>query len=450
MRVVPGLCECSDCGLFQIMPESRPGETVRCARCSGWLRRPRQDPTSLALSFNVTSLVLYGVVLGMPLMTLDLLGRLHTVNILTGPVALWNAPGALAAVGLVVLLASVLMPGVVIALNLAVLAGARRTPSPRYLPRLLRMQQSLRPWSMVEVYMLGIFVAYTKLVDLAHVDLGPSIFALAAIMVLMIGADGAFDAAAVWDKVEAEQHGERGLALVPPGEALGQTGRLIACHGCELVLQAVGRGDTLDGAHCPRCDAALHRREPNSLNRTIAYLLAAAILYVPANVLPVLTLTKFGRGEPSTIVAGVEELYASNMLPLALLVFFASICVPCLKVVGLTVMVVMTRFGSAKGMTDRTRLFRVIDFIGRWSMIDVFMISILVAIVHFGFLANVDADPGIVAFAAVVVLTIFAAEAFDPRLMWDAALQPRQARGRPRRRRARAAPPGDARGVAAR
>ena len=107
----------------------------------------------------------------------------------------------------------------------------------------------------------------------------------------------------------------------------------------------------------------------------------------------------------------------------------------------------MTRFGSAKGMTDRTRLFRVIDFIGRWSMIDVFMISILVAIVHFGFLANVDADPGIVAFAAVVVLTIFAAQAFDPRLMWDAAVQPRQQRGR---RRARTAPPNDARGATAR
>ena len=425
---MPGVCECSDCGLFQIMPDSQPGETVRCARCSHWLRRHRSDPTSLALSFNVTALVLYFVVLGMPLMTLDLLGRLHTVNILTGPVALWNAPGALAAVGLVVLLASVLMPGLVIGLNLAVLAGARRLPSPRTLPRLLRLQQSLRPWSMVEVYMLGIFVAYTKLVDLAHVDLGPSIFALAAIMVLMIGADSAFDTAAVWDKIEGERHGERGIGVCSPEAALTQTGRLIACHDCELVLQADGDADSLDGALCPRCAAVLHRREPNSMQRTMAFLAAAAILYVPANVLPVLTLTRFGHGEPSTIVAGVEELYASNMLPLALLVFFASICVPCLKVVGLTVMVVMTRLGTARGLVDRTRLFRVIDFIGRWSMIDVFMISILVAIVHFGFLANVDADPGIVAFAAVVVLTIFAAEAFDPRLMWDAPLQPRAAR----------------------
>jgi paraquat-inducible protein A len=389
------------------------------------MRGHRADPTSLALSCTVTALVFYLIVLSMPLMTLDLLGRLHTVNVLTGPVALFNAPGALAFVGAVVLLATVLMPGLVIVLNLVVLSASRRSPSPAYLNRLLRLQKRLRPWSMVEVYMLGIFVAYTKLVDLAHVDLDASTFALAAIMVLMITADGAFDRAAIWDKI----HAERGDGLPTDGdaeEALADTSRLIACHDCELVLRvAPGRPDP---HHCPRCDAVLHRREPQSLQRTMAYLIASAILYVPANLLPVLTLTKLGRGEPSTILAGVVELYDSNMLPLALLVFFASVCVPCLKVVGLLVMVVMTHFRLGAGLFDRTRLFRIIDFIGRWSMIDVFMISILVAIVHFGFLANVDADPGIVAFAGVVILTIFAAESFDPRLMWDAAEAPRRRR----------------------
>ncbi len=422
LRVVHGLQECPDCGLFQIVPDSRPGDTLRCARCTAWLRHHRADPTSLALSCNVTSLVLYLVVLTLPLMTLDLLGRLHTVDILTGPVSLWNANGGLAAVGALVLLATVLMPGVVIATNLLVLFGARRAPGWRHLPRLLRWQQSLRPWSMIEVYMLGVFVAYTKLIDLAHVDLDPSIFALAAIMLLMIGADGAFDQAAVWETISAErQAGAAPLPACPPDEALADTRRLIACHGCELVLQSDSGAHALDRHVCPRCHAELHRREPNSLQRTVAFLLASAILYVPANLLPVLTLTRFGQGEPSTILSGVEQLYDDGMLPLALLVFVASICVPCLKVAGLSVMVVMTHFRLSAGLLDRTRLFRIIDFIGRWSMIDVFMISILVAIVHFGFLANVDADPGIVAFASVVVLTIFAAEAFDPRLMWDAA-----------------------------
>ena len=422
VAVVHDARECPQCGLVQRMPDSQPGQTIRCVRCRAWLRNHRADPTMLALSCSLTALILYLIVLGMPLMTLDLYGRIHTVTIMTGPVALWNAPGLLAFVGFLVALATVLMPGVVIGLNLMVLFGARRPRAPFGLPRLLRWQGQLRPWSMIEVYMLGVFVAYTKLVDLAYVELDASIFALAGIMVLMIAADGAFDTQAVWDRIGQDQQAERGaLASVEAEAAVRSPGRVIACDHCELVMLAPGPGETIDGGSCPRCHATLHRRQPDSLRRTVAFLAASAILYVPANILPVLTLTRFGRGEPSTIIGGVEQLYQGGMLPLALLVFVASICVPCLKVVGLTVMVIMTHFRLAAGLHDRTRLFRVIDFIGRWSMIDVFMISILVALVHFGFFANVDADPGIVAFASVVVLTIFAAESFDPRLMWDMA-----------------------------
>ena len=428
VAIAAGVRECPDCGLAQRIPDSHPGQTIRCVRCQAWLRGHRGDPIMLAFSCSVTALILYMIVLGMPFMTLDLFGRLHTVTILTGPAALLGDDSGLPGVGLLVMLATVLMPGLVIGLNLMVLVGATRPKTPRGLARLMRWQGRLRPWSMIEVYMLGVFVAYTKLVDLAYVELDAAIFALAGIMVLMIAADGAFDRSAVWEKIGRDQLGERGAPpAIDADEALAHPARLIACHDCELVLRAPGPGEQLDGTACPRCHAALHKREPNSLPRTVAFLIASFILYVPANLLPVLTLTRFGRGEPSTILAGVEELYQAGMLPLALLVFFASICVPCLKVVGLTIMVIMTHFRLGAALHDRTRLFRVIDFIGRWSMIDVFMISILVALVHFGFLANVDADPGIVAFAAVVVLTIFAAEAFDPRLMWDAAGAPARA-----------------------
>jgi paraquat-inducible protein A len=134
-----------------------------------------------------------------------------------------------------------------------------------------------------------------------------------------------------------------------------------------------------------------------------------------------MTIIKLNRGGGHTILAGVRELYEAHMLPLALLVFFASITVPVLKILGLTLMSWCAWRGSSTRIVDRARLFRLIDFIGRWSMIDVFMISILVAMVHFGGLANINADPGVFAFASVVVLTIFAANCFDPRVMWDAA-----------------------------
>ena len=412
----PDFVECHDCGLMQVLPEAPPGHTVRCCRCAGWLGTTRRDPLATATACTIAALCLYVVALSFPLMTLDLRGRVHTVDILTGPANLIGTDSLLVTVGALVLFATVLMPGLVIILNLMLFIGARRSPPTAIVPHLLRLQQKLRPWSMIEVYMLGVFVAWSKLISLAHVELDAAIFALAAVMILMLAADSAFDPRHVWGRIGIE----RGRAAGPVKALPADGGRLIACHGCELVLVAA-EGGSCEHRNCPRCGTPLAHRKPDSLRRTGAFLAAAFVLYIPANVLPVLTFQKLGQGQPSTIIAGVEELYASGMLPLALLVFFASITVPCLKVISLATMVVMTARGSARGLVDRTRLFRAVDFIGRWSMIDVFMISILVAIVRFGFLASVSAEPGIVAFAAVVVLTIFAANSFDPRLMWDAA-----------------------------
>ena len=155
--------------------------------------------------------------------------------------------------------------------------------------------------------------------------------------------------------------------------------------------------------------------------RTWALVLAAAILYVPANLYPVLTVMQLGAGAPSTILGGVQELISSRMYPLAALVFFASIAVPMLKLVGLTIMLVSTQTGRAGWLRDRTRLYHFVRWIGRWSMIDIFMESLLGALVRFGSVITIEPGIGAVAFCAVVLLTMFAAETFDPRLMWDAA-----------------------------
>ena len=189
---------------------------------------------------------------------------------------------------------------------------------------------------------------------------------------------------------------------------------LKSCHSCG-DLSPAGTG----AERCPRCGAALHLRKPNSLARTAALLLAAAICYVPANVFPVMTVRQFGRGEPSTILGGIQELIESGMWSLALLVLFASIVVPMLKLVTLTLLVWSVRRGSRWRPRDRTRLYRLTEQVGRWSMIDMFMISILVALVNLGAVATIEPGLGATFFAAVVVITMFAAMSFDPRLIWD-------------------------------
>ena len=155
--------------------------------------------------------------------------------------------------------------------------------------------------------------------------------------------------------------------------------------------------------------------------RTWALLSAATALYLPANLYPIITVIRFGQGEPSTIWQGVVELAEAQMWPLAVLVFVASITVPLVKLVGMTTMLLMTHDRSTTWLVARTRIFRAIDTVGRWSMIDVFMLTTLVALVHMGFIATVLPGAGAIAFASVVVLTMLAAATFDPRLMWDAA-----------------------------
>ncbi len=171
---------------------------------------------------------------------------------------------------------------------------------------------------------------------------------------------------------------------------------------------------------CSRCGARLTFRLPNSVGRTWALLIAAAILYVPANTLPVMSVVMLGRGEPDTILSGVMHLIEADLWPLALIVFIASIFVPLLKLAVLTWLVLSVQLGSRWRPLDRTRLFRITEFVGRWSMVDIFVIAILAALVQFGNLANIAAGPGSLSFAAVVVLTMFAASSFDPRLIWDA------------------------------
>ena len=193
---------------------------------------------------------------------------------------------------------------------------------------------------------------------------------------------------------------------------------LMSCHACHQ-LSRIPPMLTEGEAICPRCEAHLHLRKPNSISRTWALLIAAYILYIPANLLPVMTVISFGKGEADTILSGVKELIHAGMMPIALLVFFASITVPVLKLLALTYLLLSVQYKSQWRPRQRTKLYRMTEVVGRWSMIDIFMISILIALVKLDAVATIEPGPGAISFAAVVILTMFAAMSFDPRLIWD-------------------------------
>jgi paraquat-inducible protein A len=183
------------------------------------------------------------------------------------------------------------------------------------------------------------------------------------------------------------------------------------CECCALVL---GAGPE----RCPRCGFALHARKPQSVQRTFAYLLTAVLLYVPANLLPVMSTHSVFGSSAHTLAGGIHELWIEGSKELAIIVFIASIAVPILKIASLTLLAWTAARGSSWRQRERALLYRLVETVGHWSMLDVFVVVLLVGMVRFGALAGVEPEAGLLAFGAVVVATMLAASAFDPRLIW--------------------------------
>jgi len=188
---------------------------------------------------------------------------------------------------------------------------------------------------------------------------------------------------------------------------------LASCHICGKLSHG-----TLE--RCPRCNESLHVRKPQSLQRTMALLITSCVLYIPANVLPITVTFQFGNDLKSTIIGGVILLWEHGSYPVALVIFIASVMVPSAKIIALFWLCLSVSKKRIQRLQERTVLYRITEFIGRWSMVDVFVVTILVALVQLGGILSFEPGGGALAFAGVVIFTMFAAMSFDPRLIWDA------------------------------
>jgi paraquat-inducible protein A len=407
----PLIVSCPDCAKAQRLPALRPGMIAACIRCGALLRRTTPRSLDIALAIGLSSAVLLALGATLMLATVEEAGQTRTAVLLSGPAAL--AQNGLWELSVLVAFTTIAAPILCLGLLLYTLIGVRLRTVPPGLRTAFAWRMRLRPWSMIEVFLVGYFVAYSKLGQLVHITPGPGFFALFGFMLVNCAIDVTLDQHAVWeaidhrDPIHPPRAAARATALVPSP---------IGCHSCRLACDPAGHA-----ACCPRCGGALHRRKPESLARTAALALSGLLLYVPANVFPVLTVIKFDQGSPSTILTGVWELIDAGQIPLAIIVFMASVAVPVLKLLGLAALMVLAVRGWTGNLRPLSVLYRIVIAIGRWSMIDIFMESILSSLVQFGGAASIKPGDGAIAFAAVVVLTMFAAESFDPRLIWDRA-----------------------------
>ena len=384
---------------MQMLPVIGRGQTAMCRRCDSTLAGPATGRVEAPLALAGAALVMLLAALVWPLMTVSSLGAARESWLDTCVTALWGQ-GFLSLAALVAAF-TVALPCIYLGLLLWVLI-ALRFDLGGPLGRLFRWVQHLRPWMMIEVYLVGCFVAYSRIKVVSTIEIGLGGWCLLGASLLFLLVLTQLDARTVWE-------------ALPVKAAAGKGQETIACTVCDLVVTG-----TDEGGDCPRCAATLHTRKPDAFRRTTALVITGFLLYVPANFIPVLTTVRLGRADENTILSGVIELVHNDLWPLAIIVFSASIILPLLKLCGLTWMLIATHLRSRRLLVGRTRFYRMIDLVGRWSNIDVFAVSVLIAALRFGALTEVHAGNGLVAFAAVVIVTMVATSVFDTRLMWDA------------------------------
>jgi paraquat-inducible protein A len=398
---------CTDCGTLQDIPPLPWGAIAICPTCDNRLERTNGRSINGALACaSATFLLLFPANL-LPLMHVSMLGMARESRLASGVVTLWQHQWVLLA--LLVGAFAIILPFVRFGLLSLVLALLQLGHRPHWLGRAFRWSLYLDQWAMPDVLLIGCAVGYSRIAAAMAVTIGWGGICLIFAAFLCMLSRAALDRRAVWRVLSPE-------CAAPP-----QNEPVIACRSCDLVRPA-----TAEGSCCPRCGLTLSTRKPDSMVRTAALVIAGFALFFPANVYPMSVDRQFGVLMPHRIIDGITELFQAHLWPLGVLIFFTSIAIPILKLAGLSWFLISVWHGSRRRLVLKTRLCRLVDEIGRWSCVDIFTIVAFLPLMQFDGMVSTDAANGAPAFLLVVVITMLASHAFDPRLMWDAALTPRQ------------------------
>ena len=403
----PDLTLCAGCDQAHARRPLSSTEWARCRRCGSTLEHGRRFSISTWLALTLTAAIAMVFANVFPVAVISLGGLESEATVWQSVVALAAGPGAPVAVAAGMIAIGV--PALQVLTLLWILSFAAAGRSCPYFVPAMRVLRASRPWGMIEVCLLAILVALVKLSGFLHVVAGIGVAAIVVLAPLMavITTRNAGD---LWPLYEAS-HRLRFQAARP-----AWPDHLVACDLCGMVHEgAAAKGGV--AIACARCGSEVRARKPDSIPRTWAFLLAALVLYIPANVLPVMHTRLLGSEAESTILEGVEEFWRSGSWDIAVLIFAASVAVPCTKFLAIALLLLDQKFpiGSRVG---KTRLLQLVEHIGYWSMLDVLVVALVTALIQFRALGIAEPRSGIVFFGAVVVLTMLAAMSFDSRLAW--------------------------------
>ncbi|MDU6388824.1 MAG: membrane integrity-associated transporter subunit PqiA [Pantoea sp.] len=395
---------CPQCDLMVKLPDVPLGSRASCPRCHSVLTanwpEPRKRPTGYALA-ALFMLLLANL---FPFITMKVAGLSSQISLPEIPrVMVSEDYSSLATLFLAFVQA---IPALCM---LTIILLVNRIPMPVSLRLgLARILFQLRSWGMAEIFMAGVLVSFVKLMAYGDIGLETSFWPWCLFCLLQLRAFQCVDRRWLWQQIAPMPP----LPHAPEKGVSGLEQGMRSCPCCTAILAA-------DHPDCPRCGVIAAPRRKHSLQWTLALLFTSLIIYIPANLLPIMVTETLGTPYPSNIMAGVILLWSDGSYPVALVIFIASIMVPSLKMLAIGW---LCWNASGRGQRDSERMhliYEIVEFVGRWSMIDVFVIAVLSALVRMGQLMNVYPATGALLFALVVILTMIAAMTFDPRLTWD-------------------------------
>lgn len=396
---------CEICDWVNDIPKIPSGQRLRCERCGHVLVTVHRSVISQLWMNSVFALLMFGFSLKFVFLGFSANGAHQKISLFDCVLALISQHHL--ALGIVVMITLIILPlfylSSALLLTFAIKLNIRMSRRHYWLMHSLT---ALKPWLMVDVFFLGTLVALVKLHSLADIELGPSFWAFCCYNFFLLRTMTFIDKRWMWNHL---------CGSSPSIENHCGTASAQGLKGCPQCGALVNQSEQ----QCPRCYHVVTTRKHDSLNKTYALLLAACILYIPANYFPIMNTTFLGATEPSTIIGGVMLLWGMKSYPVALVILIASVVVPVAKILALIWLSKQTQHGARVTKTQANHIYHLTEFVGRWSMVDVFVVAILSSLVQLGSLMSIIPGPAALSFAAVVILTMLAAMSFDSRLIWD-------------------------------
>ncbi|CAN5569702.1 PqiA/YebS family transporter subunit [soil metagenome] len=386
---------------MQRRPSVAGYDLLLCAECDCQLERRTGRSLATAFALSATTLILLIPANLFPFLTTSVLGASRESHLVSSVTVMWRQDWPLLAIAIALFL--IVLPIVRFALLTTVLFFVHGKTRPAWLGRAFRWSNGLQIWAMADVFLLGLLVAYERLSATIQTTLGIGAYCFIGAAIATLFTRATLDTDAIWERIQ------------PSDDARDLEG-VVTCGACEMVMR-----HPEPGCRCPRCDARIDRRIPDALSGSIALTLAGVLLYIPANLYAIARIPVGLNPTSYTILGGVIELVDVHLVGLAALVFIASFAIPIFKLIGLAWCIASVLRRSTFALSTKTKTYRIVEEIGRWSMIDPFVVACFVPVTQYNASFTSSAEPAATYFTAVVVLTMMAAHIFDPRLMWDAA-----------------------------